>query len=89
MAAYAAGVTRRDNQAWRRVMWGAWHGAAFSRSKKVPRLQGILNRMRPPRRAARSPEQLLAEFEAFSKALGGAGLKRRPRLKAAYRMEET
>ena len=37
---------RRDRQA---IMWGAWHGAAFERAKRMPNLGTLLRKMEPVR----------------------------------------
>jgi hypothetical protein len=55
---------RRDRQA---IMWGAWHGAAFERSKRMPNLGTLLAKMEPKREM--SSRELRASILGIAKAM--------------------
>jgi hypothetical protein len=56
---------RRDRQA---IMWGAWHGAAFERSKRMPNLGTLLAKLEPKREMSNREQR--ASIIAFAKAMG-------------------
>ena len=55
---------RRDRQA---IMFGAWHGAAFERSKRMPNLRAVLAKMEPPREL--SAREMRASILGIAKSL--------------------
>jgi hypothetical protein len=56
---------RRDRQA---IMWGAWHGAAFERSKRMPDLRAILRKMEPMREMTN--REMRASIMGIAQAMG-------------------
>ena len=56
---------RRERQT---VMWGAWHGAAFERAKRMPNLKTLLQKMEPSR--VMSNRELRASIVGVAHALG-------------------
>ena len=56
---------RRDRHA---IMWGAWHGAAFERSKRMPNLGSLLAKMEPKREMSNREQR--ASIMAFARAMG-------------------
>jgi len=59
---------RRDRQT---LLWAAWHGAAWTRSKTFPnadKLNGMLRKMDPPR--VMTPREQRGAILGIAKALG-------------------
>ena len=59
-------------------MWGAWHVAAFTRSKRIPDLDRILRRLGGTAQPEQTPEQALALVVALNEAFGGKDLRPKP-----------
>lgn len=55
---------RRDRQA---IMFGAWHGAALERSKRIPNLQQLLAKMEPRREM--SSREMRSSLMGIAKAM--------------------
>ncbi|QQN73955.1 hypothetical protein [Croceicoccus sp. YJ47] len=62
LKAAIAGYTNRERSAHREMMYGAWHGAAFQRAKKMPPLNQVLG----DKRKAQTPEQMLAIMQSLA-----------------------
>lgn len=50
------------------ALWSAWHGALFERSKKLPELKPMLDKMNPAE--PMTPSQLRASLIAIAKQMG-------------------
>jgi hypothetical protein len=74
---FCDGAARADNAAWRRVMWGAWHAAAFMRAKKLPGLAPLLRKLGGPGKPRQSAEQMLGLAVALNAAWGGKDLRKK------------
>jgi hypothetical protein len=44
----AGGAWEREHRAHQRAAWAAWHGAAFGRAKKMPKLKEFLEPAKAP-----------------------------------------
>jgi len=58
-------VRRRRNR--QEIMFGAWHGAAFERAKRIPDLNTLLRKMEPVREM--SNQQMRAFVLGMAKAM--------------------
>ncbi len=75
---YAKGVQARGAEARTIALWAAWHTAAFSRTKHLPPLRQILQKMMPRRRKRdMTPEQMVEQIAAMTQALGGKDLRKK------------
>ncbi|CAN5480822.1 hypothetical protein BH10PSE7_BH10PSE7_15510 [soil metagenome] len=59
-------------------MWGAWHAAAFTRGKRLPRLDGVMRRL-GVRAPEQTPEQALKLAERLNALWGGKDLRKKER----------
>lgn len=68
---YARGASRREANTWKVAMWAAWHGAAFERAKRLPKLDTLMSAF--DRRPARRPDvkALLEQARKINAAVGG------------------
>lgn len=65
------GVHRRDIADYRRTLWGAWHAASFQRSKRLPALERLLQRLGGRRAVRMSKAQILAKVKQLHALFGG------------------
>jgi len=71
------GAAQREDRDLDRLLTAAWHGAAFERAKRLPKLDRVLRRGRLPKsRSRRSADSLLAKVRAVNAALGGLDMRR-------------
>lgn len=66
--AIRARVTQADREH-NKLAWLAWHVAALSRAKKLPKLEALFVKTR--RQTVQSPEQMLTMIRALNAAFGG------------------
>lgn len=64
----------RQRLEYRQVLFGAWHGAAYNRVKRLPGLRSVLQKLDGPKREGRSMGELLAMIKAMNASLGGRDL---------------
>lgn len=78
LASYLEGAGLAESAQWRRTMWGAWHVAAFMRSKKkLPALDRILRHLGGASRRKQSTEEMLQMVEQLNAAFGGKDLRKK------------
>ena len=75
LALWLKGRAQAKTDHWRMTMWGAWHIAAYSRAKKLPKLEPILRRMGGAKRKRQTVEQQVALAEMLNAAFGGKDLR--------------
>lgn len=70
-AAFLKGTTKVRLGEWKRGLWTAWHTSLFDRQKKLPRLQGVMDRMDKRTPKKQTPDQMLAAVKMITAAFGG------------------
>lgn len=63
-----AGAEKTRVSARQLALWTAWHSAMFERSKKLPELKPLLEKLNPPE--PQTPSQLRATLLAIAKQMG-------------------
>lgn len=64
-------AAERDREAYKRELFGAWHAAAFTRGKKLPRLDTLLKKLDRHTPKRQSPEDMLRTVESLNRMFGG------------------
>lgn len=73
LAAVFEGARQRDLRALEIATVTAWYGAAFERSKRLPSLQDVLKKIRPPK--PMSGDDIRAYVFAMNEQMGGTVVK--------------
>lgn len=67
-----AGYSARVKWDHRERISAAWHGAAFERSKKMPKLADVLGERKAKKKRAQTPQEMLGVMKALAAGCGKA-----------------
>lgn len=69
-SAFAAGFARREETAWKRTLWGAWHTGTIGRAKRIPDLKKLMSQVGGGPKRTPTADELVTKARALHAFFG-------------------